>query len=365
LFNSGRSNSASSCSGSLDWKLETGIKTTTPVIDSNGTIYFGNLSSNFYAVNPDGTIKWSYPVYTFGRSAAISSDGTIIVAGSESYLYALNPNGSLKWRTKLSDNNAALAYSIPTIGPDGTIYCGLEYQNNYGELVAINPNGSVKWTYAAMARVRGCPAIGTDGTIYISTTGEYSVGNANLGGVHAVSPNGTKKWVFNNSYYDQYGSPSIGQDGTVYVASSNGIYAISPSGAQLWTYGDVFNFDCSKTNVTPAISSDGSIIVVGVTGQDQNTLKRIGGVVCLNPNGSLRWKYQTEGEGSGSTASAVIDSLGNIYVSGLSTYTYNMYSLSPNGNLRWVYNCGNGTIATLSKDGHLYFSDDARFFSLR
>ncbi len=370
LLNTGRISTSSSCGGSLDWQYNSNysFNYNIPTIGSDGTIYAGILGGGpLQAINPNGTLKWSYPLNTDTQSSALSSDGTIYAGSIDGYLYAINSDGTLKWRTKLYDGNYSLRYSSPTIGSDGTIYIGLGFQGDFGELVALNPNGSIKWTYSSTSRVRGCPAIGSDGTIYISTVAGESGFNRSLGGVHAVSPNGTRKWIFTNiSLYDKYGSPSVGQDGTIYVASGNGIYAISPQGAQKWNYVNAWNYDCSTTNMTPAIANDGSVVVVGVIGFDASTGKRVGGVVCLNSNGTTKWFYQSDGEASGSTPSPIIDGQGNIYAPGLSPYTQNMYSLTANGNLRWSFTCGQSTSAAISSNGKVYFSDSGgRLFSLR
>jgi L-alanine-DL-glutamate epimerase-like enolase superfamily enzyme len=51
-------------------------------------------------------------------------------------------------------------------GADGAIYVGVG-----GHLYAINPNGSLKWRYDTIwSWVRSCPAIISDGTIYVVTS---------------------------------------------------------------------------------------------------------------------------------------------------------------------------------------------------
>ena len=118
--------------------------------------------------------------------------------------------------------------------------------------------------------------------------------------------------------------------------------------------------------MTPAIANDGSVVVVGITGVELGTAKRIGGVICLNSNGTTKWFYRSDGEASGSTPSPIIDGQGNIYVPGLSTYTQSMYSLTANGDLRWSFTCGQATSAAISSNGRVYFSDaGGRLFSLR
>ena len=53
-------------------------------------------------------------------SPAISGDGTIYVGSEDSKLYAINLNGSLKWSYTTGDR----IDSSPAIGSDGTVYVG-------------------------------------------------------------------------------------------------------------------------------------------------------------------------------------------------------------------------------------------------
>jgi len=65
--------------------------------------------------------------------------------------------------------------------------------------------------------VRSCPAIGTDGTIYVGSHDHY---------LYAIKPDGTLKWKYETgSGVDS--SPVIGEDGTIYVGSDDRcLYAI-------------------------------------------------------------------------------------------------------------------------------------------
>ena len=68
-----------------------------PAIGADGTIYVGCYQS-LYAINPDGSQKWSFPTRDrVGSSVAIGVDGTIYVGSSDGNLYAINPDGSQKW----------------------------------------------------------------------------------------------------------------------------------------------------------------------------------------------------------------------------------------------------------------------------
>ena len=68
--------------------------TSSPAIGSDGTIYVGSYDNNLYAINPDGSKKWTFKTVTVCILPAIGSDGTIYVGSRDDYLYAIKPNGS-------------------------------------------------------------------------------------------------------------------------------------------------------------------------------------------------------------------------------------------------------------------------------
>ena len=133
--------------GAFVWKFQTDNKKVlaTPTIGSDGTIYFGTTAKPintedgvFFAVNPDGTEKWSYDtspdfnsnkdIYT---SAAIGDDGTVYVSSESRYIYAFDPtDGSFVKKYDLyaiipeTSGNSAVVMSSIAIGSDGTLYCG-------------------------------------------------------------------------------------------------------------------------------------------------------------------------------------------------------------------------------------------------
>jgi outer membrane protein assembly factor BamB len=120
-------------SGSVKWRFEAGV-TGTPVIDTEGVIYFTDGNA-VYAVNPDGALKWKsspQPNVRFLTSPALAADGTLYVGG-EFALVAFRPDGALKWNLHVYTPT-----SSPTIAPDGTIYfaCG------YSALCAVEDAGS-------------------------------------------------------------------------------------------------------------------------------------------------------------------------------------------------------------------------------
>jgi outer membrane protein assembly factor BamB len=211
-----------------------------PVIDINGIIYVG--ANNFYAVYPNGTLKWSVDYLGISSAPAIDRDGTIYVGtiySMPNYFYAFYPDGTLKWRFVTGD----AVYSSPVIGNDGSIYFG-QASGQTGSIKALYPNGTLRWEYSTNGVVYSSPAIDSNGIIYCGSHDN---------GLYALYPNnGTLKWRFGTGGWIRT-SPCIAEDGTIYCVSlDNYLYAIFPNGTMKW-----------KTNVgagtSPTIGQDGTI----------------------------------------------------------------------------------------------------------
>ena len=169
--------------GTEDWKITIDVNLLDCpgpiVIGSDGTLYMEyNPSSNdpgskLFAFNDDGSEKWVFEPGDNISSPAIGPDNTIYVSSSANTLYALNPNGTIKW--SLSDPCSLC--KTPTIGSDGTIYIATISDG----LLAINPDGTEKWRYNYGTATtdefnRTSPVIGTNGRIYIGVDYENKGG---------------------------------------------------------------------------------------------------------------------------------------------------------------------------------------------
>jgi outer membrane protein assembly factor BamB len=305
-----------------------------PAIGPDGTIYVGSSDSSLYAVNPDGTLKWSFPTADEVRSSpSIAADGTVYFGSEDSYLYALNPDGTLKWRYETGKNVG----SSPSIAADGTVYFGSDDHFLY----ALNPDSTLKWRYQTGGDVDASPAVGSDGTIYAGSDDDH---------LYALNPDGTLKWR-----YDVNGnvrsSPAIAADGTVYVGSyDNKVYslrALNPDGTLKWGYPAGF-----RVRSSPAIASDGTVYI----GSDYNSLH------ALNPDGTLKWRYQT---GSNVDASPAIASDGTVYFGSNDDC---IYALNPDSTLKWRYETGADVESspTIGEDGTVYFtSGDGYLYALK
>jgi outer membrane protein assembly factor BamB/nitrous oxidase accessory protein NosD len=310
-----------------------------PVIGADGTIYMGNCDGKLYALNPDGSVKWTYTTGDKACGIALGSDGTIYVAGGfDNSLHALNTDGTLKWKYKTRGN----ILGTPTVGPDGTIYVGSCDSNLY----ALNPDGTLKWNYTTEYLVKGLnggPAIGPDGTIYVESGGDF-------GKLYALNPDGTLKWYYLVGEYTEV-SPTVSPDGTIYVSGyDNTLYALNPNGTPKWNY-----FTGGSTSYSPvggsAIGTDGTIYFGNYNGI----------FFALNPDGTQKWNYTI---GQRVCGSPFIGSDGTIYVG---SYDGKMYALSVNGTLLWTYTTGGAIYgsATIGANGTLYFgSSDKNVYAI-
>ena len=63
-----------------------------PAIGDDGTIYVGSHDHKVYALNPDGSLKWSHTTGGEVRSSpAIGGDGTVYVGSYDQKIYAFGP----------------------------------------------------------------------------------------------------------------------------------------------------------------------------------------------------------------------------------------------------------------------------------
>ena len=303
----------------LKWvfKAETGLSIA-PVIGSDGTVYIGSGDNKLYALNPDGTLKWSFPTESAVYTAAIAPDGTIYfctLCGLDfTEFYALDPDGTLKW--SYPTNLCVPAW--PMIGPDGTIYFRAWADDN---LYALDPDGTLKWSYPSDGPSTS-PAIDSGGTIYLG----------NWYNLCALDPDGTLKWSYPTN--QQIGNPpAIGPDGTIYLADQENLYALNLDGTLKWSF-------ATDRALHLAIGPDGTIY-----GLDNK-------LYAVNPDGSLKWSYLTTGRYIG--CSPIVDRNGTVYFPG----DNKLYALNPDGTLKWSHAVGKAIFGSpvIGADARIYIS---------
>jgi outer membrane protein assembly factor BamB len=218
-------------SGHIEWSFEAPgpdleRNFSPPAVGHDGTIYFGSLDRNLYAIAPDGSERWRFRTGGPVRSPSIGVDGTLYFANdrvvvwgatefsvlADAKLFALNPDGTERWSVVLEDD----LESAPAIDFDGTIYLG---SSNW--IYAFDPAGSLVWkehwgTYDT-------PILAGDRTLYR--------GFADVSGLEV---GGGRTWTW-DAKEGAPGAPAIGFDGRVYAASKdaagvNRLYAFTELG---------------------------------------------------------------------------------------------------------------------------------------
>jgi len=162
--------------GSVKWQLELPFWTdiSPPTIGPDGTIYLGTPSPHLekgvlYAISSEGTLKWTLELTDGTGMPAVASDGAIYVAGvgwlssHESALFAIRPDGSIKWSYPVR------VTSPPVIGGDGTIYFGALDDAGKNAVFALSSHGELKWKYLTDDLMNSPPCISGDGTLYIGS----------------------------------------------------------------------------------------------------------------------------------------------------------------------------------------------------
>jgi outer membrane protein assembly factor BamB len=265
---------ALSPSGSLKWKfrdydndlIHYDMGERNPAVGADGTLYIA--ADGLYAVDPvSGGRLWRFNPYNkmCRQSPVIGADGTIYLTIHQDQFFAVNPDGSLKWETRF-DREEEMTFGTPAIDSDGTLYIGSEAYPITSSLYAFNADGSLKWKTAAgnSAPLRASPAIGPDGTVYAAG----KCGPDRKAVLTAFDPAGNKKWEYSvGSVHvtgdDIYSSPSVGADGLIYFGAETGsLYALNPDGTLAWKCELEYGINWSS----PTIVHDGTLYIGSVTG---------------------------------------------------------------------------------------------------
>lgn len=249
----GRLYALRSTDGSIKWSFAaSGPINSAPAIAADGTVYVAGSGGWFYAVTPSGAQKWAFQSEAdhYQSSPALAPDGTIYVGTSTcrsgtpycTSLLALNPDGTLKWSYKVG----AQVRTSPAVGADGTVYFGA----HDGRLYALTPEGELKWSYLTAdggAEMWSSPALGADGVIYVGT---YAASKH----LFAVNPDGTLKWSFETEVGIK-SAPVIGGDGTIFFGQTThtNFYALEPNGTVRWS------LSLGSTDSSAAIAANGKL----------------------------------------------------------------------------------------------------------
>jgi len=193
-----------------------------PVIGTDGKVYFACYSESLYAVRPNGTLDWARSVVLDVNSApAVGLDGNIYVAttrGTSGWkLWAFTPTGDTAWTFPL---DGGADFASPAVGPDSTVYVGAGRH-----LYAVGADGDLRWRDTLTAQASSCPAVADDSTLYL-TTGSF---------LYCVSADSGWRWR-RSLGGSNYSAPAVDASGLVYVGSAQGSFHVfAPDSTELWS----------------------------------------------------------------------------------------------------------------------------------
>lgn len=336
--NTGYSDTTAVYNGTSPWFFQTekGIFST-PVVDGNETIYVGSADHRFYALNPDGSVSWSYKTGEIIDSAAALTEKNgerfVTIPSGDGHLYHMalneafgNPADRIQWsfNANLHRHEKDIGYDWfegnVVAGPDGQLYAGNTNWNYYkldhdtGELLWRFPTNNMNWSAGAFD---------DEGNVYWTSldlmirkvdtqqqktlwskftlgfvTASVALDNNNTAyagsfdnGFYALDTrNGNTKWRFQTTDHI-YGSAALsldeaGNTRAIYFTSADGfLYKVNPAGELVWKY-DVGDVIRSSPVVGKAPANEQQDIVY--FGAANGLIHAING-----SDGSLRWAYDT------------------------------------------------------------------------
>ncbi|MBU1749412.1 MAG: PQQ-binding-like beta-propeller repeat protein [Chloroflexi bacterium] len=173
---------AFSPAGNMLWQRAIVTYDSSASIGSDGTVYIGTYRAKLYAFQPDGTEQWVFESdeTRYSDSAvfappAIGQDGTIYFGthvccggvADYAHIYAINPDGSLKWKFPVPRRevmNPGVVAPL-TIDKENNLFACADNGSCYG----FAADGTLLWEYGIRpnTEIRTAPYIVADGNMLI------------------------------------------------------------------------------------------------------------------------------------------------------------------------------------------------------
>ena len=193
------------------------------------------------------------------------------------FVVAINPDGTEKWRLDVGPNDVK---SRITVDDQGILYFVAGKANGPNIVSAVDPKeGQVIWNKEFRVKTMNGPSMGKNGILYFGGDKVRAVDSAF----------GTLIWEYDTKTVAAFPfGPAIGPDGTIYVTSTSdfNLHAINPSGSLNW------KINIGFAELIPAIGPDGAIYVhvwedlLDIT---DGSPKIKPGLHAIDPDGTIRW----------------------------------------------------------------------------
>ncbi|WP_309713338.1 PQQ-binding-like beta-propeller repeat protein [Armatimonas sp.] len=327
------------------------------VVDKQGVLYLGGYNEAtgtggvLYAINPDGTLKWSYAAR--GRiesSPLVSRDGTIYFgsyddASGGGFLYGIKSNtaGTAAQEVWVRQT-AGPVFGSPALDSNGYLYYGTGgTDRKLYKADSLNGIPVVGWQFmdadpAKRTEIQTSPALSDDeATVYFASAGATDSGGGRIGAkLYAVNTNtAARVWEFDTVDKSVTMSSPVVSGGKVFFGTLEGLFFAVDQATG--TLGWASSFDAeAQIYATAAMSPDGSKVYFAtfdnISGIDKNR------VVALNSaDGSLSW--ETPSFTAGFTSSPAVSKDGTrLY---LGCYDGNVYGINTStGATAWTFMTG-------------------------
>jgi outer membrane protein assembly factor BamB len=180
------------------------------LLGANESIWSVSLRKPLGSVDFGGPNLIDFAGVSYGVDATpIVTSDRVYVVDYDGSLLAMKVDGTFFWRFATLD-----VLNTPSIGADGALYFGAINSNRF---YALNSDGSVRWIKRPGTGPYMVPAVGRDGTIYVSD------GAA----LYALDADGNRTWQFD----EPCGSPVISGDLLLVSGGSLRAFSLSSTGA--------------------------------------------------------------------------------------------------------------------------------------
>ena len=305
--------------GGALWDFPTGQGVfSSPVVAADGTVYVGSADQNFYAINPDGTLRWKVETGEIIDSAGLLDDqGRVYFGSGDGHLRACDARtGAVVWELAADPPSVNSAYlnwfeGNVAIGPDGTLYAP---NDNYFVYAVDRSSGDSPWKFRTPDQTWSLPAVSVaSGDLYFGNNELLSFLGRNT---FALSKNGQALWE-TSTPGTVAASPVLTPDGKVVMGGFDGfVHAYAAAdGTPLWS-------TATRDHVyaSPALLSDGTIVQPSADGT----------LYGLDPaTGAVRFTFDTP---EPIRSSPAVDGDDHIYFGGGDG---TLYVLDKDGSLRW------------------------------
>ncbi|MFH2104527.1 MAG: PQQ-binding-like beta-propeller repeat protein [Chloroflexota bacterium] len=250
--------------GQVNWQFEGARdRWIGEVLVANDTIYAPNADYKMYALDLDGRLQWTFEADQSLWAAPVTDGEAIFFGALDHFVYALNAStGELIWKTEL--NGAVMG--CPALSSEGLLYIGT-FQHTLFALDSTR--GNILWEFPTEGWLWSGPALNGENLYLGDSEGRFYAVNA-LDGSEAWEqrPNGPI-----------LGLPLFINETVIFGTESGTVYAFDMNGETIWDKtlpGQVYG---------PAIPA-GELILIGQVGEQGTPI-----LVALDQNGVQQWTF--------------------------------------------------------------------------